>query len=83
MALTLTPRCAALTLQTELAATKMQNMWMRKKAGTRIKAKRHEMEVELAVRKGSQKGRVPPDVAALSAYELTKQLRESEPEGTV
>jgi hypothetical protein len=64
--------------KTELAATKMQNMWLRKKAGTRIKAKRREMEVELAVRKGSPKGLVPPDIAALSAHELTKALRDSE-----
>jgi hypothetical protein len=63
--------------KSELAATKMQNMWMRKKAGTRIKAKRNEMEVELAVRRGSQ-GKVPSDISALNAYDLTKALRESD-----
>jgi hypothetical protein len=65
--------------KSELAATKLQNTWMRKVAGKKIKMKRREMEVELAVRKGSQKGRVPPEITALGAYELTAALRDSEP----
>jgi len=72
--------------KSELAATKMQNMWMRKKAGKRIKAKRSEMEVELMTRRGSS-GKVPAEISGLNAYELTKALRDSSsagsPEGTV
>jgi len=64
--------------KTELAATKMQNLWLRKRAGAKIGAVRREMEVELSTRRGTKGGQVDPSVAALPAHELMSELRKSE-----
>jgi len=63
--------------KTELAATKMQGLWKRRAAKKRIAGKRKNMEVELATRRGSQNGKVPKDISALSGEELSAALRDS------
>jgi hypothetical protein len=64
--------------KTELAATKMQNMWLRRTAGAKIRGVRRDMEVELSTRRGTKGGQVDPDVALLPAHELMSELRKSE-----
>jgi hypothetical protein len=64
--------------KTELAATKMQNLWLRKHASKRLKDVRRDMEVELSTRRGTKGGAVDPEVHALPAAELVAALRSSE-----
>jgi len=64
--------------KTELAATKMQNLWMRKAARKKIAGQRHDMEVELSVRRGTKKGEVDGAVRRMSAIELQAELRKGD-----
>lgn len=65
----------------ELAATKMQNIYMRRQAWKKIKEKRIKVEVELAnLRSGVIPPRedieVPEDVKAMSAEEVMSEIRQ-------
>jgi hypothetical protein len=64
----------------ELAATKMQNIYMRRKAWKRIKDKRVKVEVELAnLRSGSTNVHnidIPDDIKAMTAEEVMCEIRQ-------
>lgn len=65
----------------ELAATKMQNIYMRRQAWKKIKQKRVKVEIELAnLRSGvsppSDDTEIPEDIKAMSAEEVMSEIRQ-------
>jgi hypothetical protein len=65
----------------ELAATKMQNIYMRRQAWKKIKDKRIKVEIELAnLRSGvlppMENIEIPEDIKAMSAEEVMAEIRQ-------
>jgi voltage-dependent calcium channel L type alpha-1D len=69
--------------KTELAATKLQNLFLRKRAAAKARAKRQQMEIELSKLRGSSTEEIDPSIKSLSSSKLVNELRKENPKYVV
>mmetsp|Transcript_2583 Transcript_2583/g.3505 ORF Transcript_2583/g.3505 Transcript_2583/m.3505 type:complete len:1818 (-) Transcript_2583:287-5740(-) len=65
--------------KTELAATKLQNLFLRKRAAAKSRAKRAQMEIELSKIRGLPTDEIDPTIKQLSSSDLACELRKINP----
>jgi hypothetical protein len=65
--------------KTELAATKLQNLFLRKRAAAKTRAKRLEMEVELSKARGLPTEVIDASIKTLSSAQLQAEMKKINP----